>query len=106
MSSVSANPKENSSVIPDCAAFVSRLREMRLPRYESLPHSRAREAMAAVRRSAAIEPPPIGLARDLEIPTIAGSVSARLYHPVKAGGVLPILCNHGVVPRSLLVKSG
>jgi hypothetical protein len=57
---------------PDIAAFVSRVRELNLPRYETLSPG---EAMAAARRGAAIQPPPIALSREIEIP-FAGVIGA------------------------------
>jgi hypothetical protein len=48
---------------PDIAAFVSRVRELNLPRYETFSPG---EAMAAARRGAAIQPPPIAQSREMK----------------------------------------
>jgi acetyl esterase len=66
---------------PDCAAFVARLRELNLRRYETMTPSRAREAMAAARKAAAVEPLPIPEARDIVAEIAHGSLRARLYRP-------------------------
>jgi acetyl esterase len=81
---------------PDSAAFVTRLRELDLPRYETLSPEQARAAMAAARQAAAVQPPPIGETRDIEIPAGEGKVGARLYRPVSAKGALPgLIFFHG-----------
>jgi acetyl esterase len=66
---------------PDCAALVTRLHELNLPRYETMTPLQAREAMAAARASAAIEPPAIAESRDIIAETSEGSLRARLYRP-------------------------
>jgi len=66
---------------PDCAALVTRLRELNLPRYETMTPVQAREAMAATRRAAAILPPAIAEVRDIVAQTSEGSIRARLYRP-------------------------
>jgi hypothetical protein len=53
---------------PDSAAFVARLGEINLPRYETLSPEEARNAMAAARRAATIQPPSILRSREVEIP--------------------------------------
>ena len=66
---------------PDCAALVTRLRELNLPRYETMTPLQAREAMAAARKAAAMVPPAIAEARDIVAETSEGSLHARLYRP-------------------------
>src|SRR5262249_38728431 len=66
---------------PDCAALVDRLRELNLPRYETMTPAQAREAMAAARKAAALEPPAIAETQDLVAQTSAGGLPARLYRP-------------------------
>jgi acetyl esterase len=66
---------------PDCAALVTRLRELDLPRYETMTPLQAREAMAAARKAAAMVPPAIAEARDIVAETSEGSLHARLYRP-------------------------
>jgi acetyl esterase len=76
---------------PDSAAFVARLRELNLPRYETLSPGEARTAMAAARRAAAIQPPPIAQSREIEIPAAAHAIKGRLYRPVAGDTALPVL---------------
>jgi acetyl esterase len=76
---------------PDSAAFVARLRELNLPRYETLSPDEARAAMAAARRAADIQPPPIAQSREVEIPVADHAIKARLYRPVAGDAVLPVL---------------
>jgi acetyl esterase len=76
---------------PDSAAFVARIRELNLPRYESLSPDEARAAMAAARRVAAIQPPPIARSREVEIPVADHAIKARLYRPVAGDAVLSVL---------------
>jgi acetyl esterase len=66
---------------PDCAALVTRLRELNLPRYETMTPLQAREAMAAARKAAAMVPPAIAEACDIVAETSEGSLHARLYRP-------------------------
>jgi acetyl esterase len=77
---------------PDSAAFVARVRELKLPRYESLSPQDAREAMAAARQAAEVLPPAIGETRDYVMPVAGGeSLRGRLYRPIGANGRLPVL---------------
>ena len=76
---------------PDSAAFVARIRELNLPRYESLSPDEARAAMAAARRAAAIQPPPIARSREVEIPVADHAIKARLYRPVAGDAALSVL---------------
>jgi acetyl esterase len=77
---------------PDSAAFVARVRDLKLPRYESLSPRGAREAMAVARQAAQVSPPAIGETRDYSISIAAEeSLRARLYRPVGASGRLPVL---------------
>jgi acetyl esterase len=73
----------------DSAALIAKLAELGLPRYETLTPDQARNAMAAARRAAAIEPPSVGEVRDLEIPSAHGKIPARLYKPLEARGRIP-----------------
>jgi acetyl esterase len=76
---------------PDSAAFVARLRELNLPRYETLSPDEARAAMAAARRAADIQPPPIAQSCEVEIPVADHTIKARLYRPVAGNAVVPVL---------------
>jgi acetyl esterase len=75
----------------DSAALIAKLAELGLPRYETLTPAQARNAMAAARRAAAIEPPSVGEVRDLDIPAAHGKIPARLYRPLEARGQIPAL---------------
>ena len=76
---------------PDCAALVARLRELNLPRYETMTPLQAREAMAAARRAAALVPPAIAETSDMVAETAAGSLRARLYRPIADAQPRPTL---------------
>src|SRR5215471_11833199 len=76
---------------PDCAALVTRLRELNLPRYETTTPLQAREAMAAARKAAAMVPPAIAEARDFVAETSEGSLHARLYRPGSDAELRPTL---------------
>jgi acetyl esterase len=76
---------------PDCAAFVARLRELNLPRYETLTPPEAREAMTAARKVAAVVPPPVAEVRDITVETSEGSLRARLYRPATDAALRPAL---------------
>lgn len=104
---------------PDSAALVARLRELDLPRYETLTPEQARAAMAAARKAAAVEPPPIGSTLEREIATGNGPIRLRLYRPAGASGVLPGLVffhgggwvlgdleTHDILCRRLATASG
>ena len=101
---------------PDCAALVTRLRELNLPRYETMTPLQAREAMAAARKAAAMVPPAIAEARDIVAETSEGSLHARLYRPGSdaesrptlvffhgGGWVLGDLDSHDMLCRSLSI---
>ncbi|MGV2113808.1 alpha/beta hydrolase [Agrobacterium salinitolerans] len=100
----------------DSAALVRRLREVNMPRQESLSPSQAREAMAAARTAAAVVPPAIHEMRDIEMRTKSGLVEARLYKPSTevalpllvffhgGGWVLGDLESHDILCRRLAVS--
>ena len=101
---------------PDCAAFVARLRELNLPRYETLTPPEAREAMTAARKAAALAPPAIAEVRDITAETSEGTLRARLYRPVfdtelrstlvffhGGGWVLGDLDSHDILCRRLSI---
>ncbi|WP_439358572.1 alpha/beta hydrolase [Bradyrhizobium sp. DASA03007] len=103
---------------PDCAAFVARLRELGLPRYETMTPQQAREAMAAARKAAAIVSPAIPEARDIVAQTAEGSLCARIYRPTVdaeprptliffhgGGWVLGDLDSHDILCRRLSIAS-
>src|SRR5258705_4575043 len=76
---------------PDSRALIARLRELQLPRYETLSPEEARAAMAASRKAAAVQPPEIFQTQDFEIPINGHAVKAPLYRPVAAVSALPDL---------------
>lgn len=76
---------------PDCAALVTRLRDLNLPRYETMTPLQAREAMAAARKAAALVPPAIAETRDMVAKTADGSLPARLYRPAADAELRPTL---------------
>src|SRR6516164_4442945 len=101
---------------PDCAAFVARLRELNLPRYETLTPPEAREAMTAARKAAALAPPAIAEVRDITAEISEGTLRARLYRPVfdselrstlvffhGGGWVLGDLDSHDILCRRLSI---
>ncbi len=76
---------------PDCAEFVARVRERRLPRYETMTPDQARSGMEAVRKAAQLEVPAVGEVRELVIPADGHTISARQYRPMNAGEKEPAL---------------
>lgn len=65
----------------DSAALVRRLREANTQRQETMSPYQARAAMAAARAAAAIQPPVVHEARDIEMHTETGLIEGRLYRP-------------------------
>lgn len=76
---------------PDSGALVARLRELKLPRYETLSPEEARAAMATSRKAAAVEPPDVFQTQDFEIPVDSHARKARLYRPITSAAALPLL---------------
>src|SRR5258708_19234322 len=83
--------REIMTLDPDSGALIARLRELQLPRYETLSPEEARAAMAASRKAAAVQPPEIFQTQDFEIPINGHAVKARLYRPVASVAPLPML---------------
>src|SRR5258707_13550711 len=83
--------REIMTLDPGSGPLIARLRELQLPRYETLSPEEARAAMAASRKAAAVEPPEIFQTQDFEIPINGHAVKARLYRPVASVAALPML---------------
>jgi acetyl esterase len=66
---------------PEMAEILAAMRASPAPPYERMAIPEAREAFARVNRAWNIEPPQIFERRELEIPTRAGGLRARLYRP-------------------------
>ncbi|NSL21305.1 alpha/beta hydrolase [Agrobacterium tumefaciens] len=74
----------------DSAALVRRLRDANIPRQETRSPLQARDAMAAARAAAALQPPMVHKVRDIEMHTETGLIEGRLYRP-SAEVELPLL---------------
>src|SRR5258705_4809082 len=83
--------REIMTLDPDSRALIARLRDLQLPRYETLSPEEARCAMADYRKDAAVQPQEIFQTQDFEIPINGHAVKARLYRPVASVTPLPML---------------